>query len=132
MSKPRVKRFMSVRPTVVTSGRTLVEAHQVMREKGVRHLPVVDEGKLVGVVSQRDLYLLETLRGVDAARELVEEAMSEEPYTVPPEAPLDEVAEEMATRRRGSAIVVEEGAVIGIFTSTDALKALVLLLREGA
>ena len=132
MPKPSVKRFMSVRPTVVTSRHTLVDAHQVMREKGIRHLPVIDEGKLVGVVSQRDLYLLETLRGVDAARELVEEAMSGEPYVVPPEAPLDEVAEEMARHRCGSALVVEAGEVVGIFTSTDALRALVALLREGA
>ena len=129
MAKHSVRQFMSAGPTVVSSRLTLVEAHQVMREKGIRHLPVVDEGRLVGVVSQRDLYLLETLKGVDAARELVEEAMSGEPFTVEPEAALDEVALEMATHRHGSAVVVSGGAVVGIFTSTDALKALVAVLR---
>lgn len=130
MAKHTVERYMSARPTVVTSKHTLVEAHQVMREKGIRHLPVVDEGKLVGIVSQRDLYLLETLRGVDAARELVEEAMTDEPLTVSPDAALDVVVERMMAERRGSAVVVDRKAVVGIFTSTDALRALVELIRK--
>jgi len=129
MARHAVRRYMSADPTVISSTQTLVEAHRVMREKGIRHLPVVDGGRLVGVVSQRDLYLLETLRGVDAARELVEEAMTGEPFVVAPDSALLEVVEAMAAERRGSAIVVEEGAVVGIFTSTDALRALAELLR---
>ena len=66
MSRYTIRRFMTLGPHSITSRQTLAEAHQTMRERGVRHLPVVDDGKLVGVVSQRDLYLLETLRGVDA------------------------------------------------------------------
>jgi acetoin utilization protein AcuB len=100
-----------------------------MRERGVRHLPVIDDGKVTGVVSQRDLYLLETLRGVDAARELVEEAMSSEPFLVEPDAALEDVAEAMASHRHGSALVVADGVVVGIFTTTDALRALATLLR---
>ena len=116
---------MTSTPHTITTRQTLAEAHQAMREQGVRHLPVVEDGKLVGVVSQRDLYLLETLRGVDVGRELVEEAMSDEPFVVGPDAPLEEVAEVMANRKHGSALVVEHSTVVGIFTSTDALRALV-------
>jgi acetoin utilization protein AcuB len=130
MPRYAIRRFMTVGPHVITSRHTLAEAHQTMRERGVRHLPVVDDGHLKGVVSQRDLYLLETLRGVDAARELVEEAMSSDPYVVTPEAPLEEVAEAMANQKHGSALVVERATVIGIFTTTDALKALVSVLRR--
>ena len=101
-----------------------------MRERGVRHLPVIDDGKVIGVVSQRDLYLLETLRGVDAARELVEEAMSSEPFVVDPDAALEDVAEAMAFHKHGSALVVEGSAIVGIFTTTDALRALTTLLRD--
>jgi len=131
MPRYAIRRFMTVGPHVITSRHTLAEAHQTMRERGVRHLPVVDDGQLKGVVSHRDLYLLETLRGVDAARELVEEAMTSEPFVVPPEAALEEVAEAMATHKHGSALVVEQTTVIGIFTTTDALKALVGLIRKG-
>jgi acetoin utilization protein AcuB len=80
-------------------------------------------------VSQRDLYLLETLRGVDAARELVEEAMSSEPFIVEPDAALEDVAEAMASHRHGSTLVVDNAVIVGIFTTTDALRALATLLR---
>jgi len=58
MPRYAIRRFMTVGPHVITSRHTLAEAHQTMRERGVRHLPVVDDGHLKGVVSQRDLYLL--------------------------------------------------------------------------
>ncbi len=118
---------MTVSPVVIGSDRTLSDAHRMMREHGIRHLPVVDGGRLVGLVSQRDLYLAETLRGVDPATDTVREAMSEDPYTVPPGAPLGEVAATMAERKLGSALVVDRGSVIGLFTTVDALRALAAL-----
>ena len=130
MAKLTVGRFMTPSPHVVTSGKTLAQAHQAMREKGIRHLPVVEGGRLVGLVSQRDLYLLETLKGVDVARETIDEAMTADPIAVPPDALLEEVAEAMAARKHGSAVVVDRGAVVGIFTTTDALRALVSVLKR--
>jgi acetoin utilization protein AcuB len=129
MSKHTVQRYMTVNPTVISSHRTLSEAHQTMREHGIRHLPVVDAGKLVGVVSQRDLYLLETLHGVDATSETVEEAMTPEPYTVPPDASIEEVAREMAQHKYGCAVVLDNGKVVGVFTTVDALRAFADLLE---
>jgi acetoin utilization protein AcuB len=122
---------MTLSPQVISSGHTLAQAHQVMRERKIRHLPVVDDGRLVGVVSQRDLYLLQTLRGLDPATETVEEAMSREPFAVRPDAPLDEVALAMAEHKYGSAVVVDQGVVVGLFTTVDALRALAALLRRG-
>jgi acetoin utilization protein AcuB len=118
---------MTASPVVIASDRTLAEAHRLMRERGFRHLPVVDGGRLVGLVSQRDLYLLETLKGVDPATETVREAMTGEPYTVAPDAPLEEVATRMADRKLGSALVVDRGSVVGLFTTVDALRALAAL-----
>jgi acetoin utilization protein AcuB len=124
LSKHTVRQFMSVAPVVVTSEDTLAEAHRVMRERNIRHLPVVDAGALVGVVSQRDLYQAETLRGVDPASEPVREAMSTEPFTVGPDEPLEAVAAAMAEKKYGSAVVVDRGFVVGVFTTVDALRAL--------
>jgi CBS domain-containing protein len=125
-----VARFMTADPIAISSDRTLAEAHRVMRENGIRHLPVVDGGQLVGLVSQRDLYLLETLQGVDPDEERVEEAMTAEPYTVAPDASLEEVASTMAERKYGSAVVVAAGDVVGLFTTIDALRALATVLRR--
>jgi acetoin utilization protein AcuB len=124
MTRHTVQEYMSVAPVVVSSDQTLAEAHRLMRERNIRHLPVVDGGRLVGVVSQRDLYLLETLRGVDPGTERVQEAMAPDPYAVPPDALIEEVAESMADRKYGSAVVVDGGTVIGLFTTVDALRAL--------
>jgi acetoin utilization protein AcuB len=118
---------MTVSPVVIGIGDTLADAHRLMRERGIRHLPVLDAGRLVGVVSQRDLYLAESLAGVDPSTDTVREAMSGEPYAVPPKAPLEEVAATMAERKLGSAIVVDRNAVIGVFTTVDALRALASL-----
>lgn len=128
MTRHTVREYMSVAPVVVSSDRTLAEAHRLMRDRNIRHLPVVDAGRLVGVVSQRDLYLLETLKGVDAGVETVGEAMASEPYSVPPDAPLEEVAAAMAEAKYGCAVVVDRGAVIGLFTTVDALRALASLV----
>ena len=131
MSKHTVEHYMTASPVVIASDRTLAEAHQAMRTHGVRHLPVVDADQLVGMVSQRDLYLLETLKGVDAGRERVAEAMTPSPYTIAPGTPLDEVAREMADHKYGCAVVVEGGKVVGVFTTVDALRALAKVLRRG-
>jgi len=127
VAKATVAAHMTVSPVVIGSDRTLADAHRMMRERGIRHLPVVDAGTLVGVVSQRDLYLAETLRGVDPATDPVREAMSAAPYAVPPGTALEEVAAAMAERKLGSAIVVDRGSVIGLFTTVDALRALAAL-----
>lgn len=124
MSRPTVQQYMSVAPVVISSDRTLAEAHRLMRERKIRHLPVVDHGRLVGVVSQRDLYLLGTLKGVDPGTEIVAEAMTQEPYAVPPDAALEAVAAAMADGKFGCAVVVDRGSVIGLFTTVDALRAL--------
>lgn len=130
MATPTVERFMSPAPVTIAPERTLAEAHRLMRERGIRHLPVVDGGRLVGLLSQRDLYLLETLSSVDPASETVGEAMSADPYAIAPGTPLAAVAETMAERRIGSAVVVDRGAVVGLFTTVDALRALTDVLQR--
>ena len=82
--------LMTEDPITVPVTAKLRDAAYILQTMEIRHLPVVDGGRLVGLVSQRDLYLTETLAGVDPATEMVREAMSDEPYTVAPDARLEE------------------------------------------
>jgi acetoin utilization protein AcuB len=109
--------------TAIDERESIARAHSMMRERGIRHLPVTRNGQLVGVVSERDIFLLLSLSGASAENEPVEEAMSEVPFTVNPDMPLGAVAREMARRKYGSAIVVENGQVVGIVTTIDFLRA---------
>jgi acetoin utilization protein AcuB len=129
MGRYAVRRFMTLAPVTIAADRTVGEAHRLMRDRRIRHLPVLRGGQLVGVVSQRDVYLLETLKGFDPTTATVEDAMAADAYAVPPDARLEDVADEMARRRIGSAVVVERGEVVGLFTTIDALHALATLAR---
>jgi acetoin utilization protein AcuB len=83
----------------------------------------------VGILSDRDLKFARGFRGIDIESTKVSDVARNELYTVSPEAPLDEVAQSMAEKRIGSAVVVQNGKVVGIFTTTDALEALSQVLR---
>ncbi len=127
--RERIARFMTPCPFTIGADQPMAAAHRVMRERGVRHLPVLAEGRLVGVVSQRDLYFLETIAGVDPKSVTVEEAMTAEPFVVDAGASVERVAREMAFHKYGCAIVMERGEVTGLFTTTDACAALAEVLR---
>jgi acetoin utilization protein AcuB len=125
---PTVGEYMSRNVKTISRHDTLADARALMREHQIRHLVVVEEdGALAGVVSERDLSVLECYRDVDPSVVCVEEAMALAPYRVAPSAPLAEVAATMAEWRYGSAVVMEDGKLAGVFTTTDALRALATL-----
>jgi len=127
MRNPTVGEFMTPAPLVIGADRTLAEAHQMMRQARIRHLPVFARGRLVGMVSQSDLHLVETLKDVDPGEVTVREAMVRRPYTARSSARLATVARAMARRRLGATVVTERGGPVGVFTSVDALRALASL-----
>lgn len=131
MSKaiPSIQKYMTTSPHSIGGDQTLATAERMMHEHRIRHLPVLSGGKLRGLLTDRDLKLVETFRDVDPAKLTVEEAMTEQPYAVSPETPLDEVVSTMAGGKFGSAIVVQNGHVVGIFTTVDACQALSDLLK---
>jgi acetoin utilization protein AcuB len=131
MSKPIpvVQKYMTTSPHSIGQEQTLRAAHRVMSDGAIRHLPVLHGGRLVGMLTDRDLHLIETLKDVDPEKVLVEEAMSTAVYSVSPDTPLDEVSAEMAAKKYGSAVVMQNGKVVGIFTTVDACNALTELLR---
>ncbi len=131
---PTVADFMTPSPHSIGMSQSLEEAHRLMRDYRIRHLPVLHGGKLVGLVSERDLHLLETFRDVNAAKVTVEEAMTSDPYVVAPDTPLTRVALEMWKYKYGSAVVIQGSQLAGVFTTIDALGALATIITraEGA
>lgn len=123
-----VGEYMTPSPHSVAVDRKLADAHKLMRQYKIRHLPVLEGGALVGLVSERDLALVETLRDVDPAEVEVEEAMSPDPYVVSSDTPLQEVAITMWKKKYGSAVVKDGKHIAGVFTTTDALRVLVTML----
>jgi acetoin utilization protein AcuB len=115
---------MTPQPLTIARDQTLEIAHVMMREHRLHHLPVLEHGRLVGVLSLRDLYFVETIAGVDVEHDSIDDAMNADAYQVGPETPLQEVARAMAERGIGSAVVTERERVIGIFTASDALRLL--------
>ena len=120
-----ISEYMSAEPISIQQEAELSEALTLMTQHGFRHLPVLDGNTLVGLVSERDLTLIETLLPKEWETIAVAEAMTPNPYAVAPSTPVSEVARVMAEAKIGSAVVVDEaGAVKGIFTTNDALRTL--------
>jgi acetoin utilization protein AcuB len=127
---PTIQKFMTVSPHTINAELTLDKAEVMMREHRIRHLPVLKGGKLVGVVTDRDLRMVESFKDVDPTKVKIEEAFTPEPYTVSPSAPVDEVAREMARHKYGCALVVDNNKLVGIFTWIDALIAMDSILQQ--
>lgn len=129
---PTIKSVMTPFPYSIDAGAPVDEALEFMRDHDIRHLPVMEHGELVGLVSDRDIKLM---LGPDFAypsgAELrVRQAMVREPYIVDLNTGLDGVLAHMADHHLGSAIVTRQGKLVGVFTVTDACRAFAEFLRE--
>lgn len=122
-ARPRttIAEVMTSTPHTIGRDQRLARAHDIMRQHDLRHLPVLEGGKLVGVLSQRDLYFIEAIAGTDVEMDSVAEAMQSDLYVVAPGDLVADVAGTMAQHKYGCAVVVDRGHVVGIFTTTDAL-----------
>ena len=103
-----------------------------MIDHEIRHLPVVDASRLVGILSDRDIAAMEN--DADSGdlfdRLRVRDVCSLDFYAVEPEEPVDRVLLEMAERRIGSVVVTDGGKVEGLFTATDACRCYAEHLRK--
>jgi len=128
-STPVIEKFMTTVPHTIGADISISKAEKMMAEFRVRHLPVLDGGELVGIVSDRDIKMVMGFKDVDPDVVTVSEACSEEPYKVSPKAPLTEVCNEMAAHKYGSVLVVDNKKLVGIFTWVDALNAFAELME---
>jgi acetoin utilization protein AcuB len=133
-----VKDRMSLNPITITQDTSFTDAFRILRERRIRHLPVVNEkGKLVGLVARTDLlhaspskvtspslfemnYVLANLH--------VSELMSSPPITVSEDVPLEEAARILVEKKIGCLPVLRDGKLIGMITETDFFETFVEIL----
>ncbi len=102
----------------------------MMREHNIRHLPVQEAGKLVGVVTHRDV---QVALGWDGGKDKglqVKDIYTPEPYSISPNAKITDALIRMEKDQLGCALVVEKGKLVGIFTTTDACRVLADFLMK--
>jgi acetoin utilization protein AcuB len=131
---------MTKNPISISPDTSILEAWKIMQESQVRRLLVMEKGKLVGIVTERDLrsvspsqatslsifeinYLLEKLK--------VKDAMTPNPITVDADAPIEEAALIMRDNKISALPVIENGEVVGIITESDIFKAFIEMLGDG-
>ncbi len=129
----RVEKCMQRRPVTVSPQDTLRGAWQIIRERRVRHLPVMERGRLVGIVTDRDLRQALPSRAVGlemheaphlAEKVRIWEVMARAVVTISREAPIEEAARLLLKYRIGGLPVLKGETLVGIITKTDLLRAL--------
>lgn len=132
-----VKQRMTANPFTVTPEHSIPEAKAVMDEHGVRHLPVVEGSRVVGVISRNDIAAASpskatTLSAQEAtylvAKLKVAKVMSHPPVVIAPDALLEEAAIIMRDTKIEMLPVVADGALIGVITESDLLDAFIDIL----
>ena len=135
----KVRQWMTRAVMTLKPQDSLQHAHDRLRKYRINQFPVVRDGKLVGIVTDRDLRdaypsSLRRIRTEDieefAAEHTVEQLMTREVVTISPEAPLREAALRLRQYRLGALPVMEEGQLVGIITRSDLLEAMLAGDRE--
>jgi acetoin utilization protein AcuB len=114
-----ISRLMTYGAETISSHDSLQTAATMMKRDGYRRIPVVDDDKLVGIISDRDIrahagYL-------DSTK--ITAAMTSDPKTVTPKMSVEDAARLMISHKIGGLPVMEDGKLVGIITTTDVLKA---------
>jgi acetoin utilization protein AcuB len=123
---PIVGAVMTSFPYFVEVDDTAAKMERMMDEHSIRHLPVQEKGKVIGIVSERDLHHHVKREAPGSEKDTIRarHIMVPHPYIVPFRAPLNEVVSEMAKRRIGSVIVQRQGKLAGILSAIDVCRIL--------
>jgi acetoin utilization protein AcuB len=138
--KTKVRDWMTTNPVTIDAGATVMTALHLLKEKNVRRLPVMQDGKLVGLVTERMLLSFSPGKSTSLdswevhyllARTPVTVAMNPKPHTVSPDTDLTDCAQIIHDRKlNGITVVNEHGDLVGILTTTNALEALIWFARQ--
>lgn len=127
----RIRDFMTKNPITVDSETLVLDAQKIMRENNIRRLPVVDRGKLVGIVTQHDLLMASPSPATSLsvhelhyllAKMKIKEIMKRNPITVSPVTTFEEAFKIGQEKKIGSFPVVENGKLVGIVTESDIVR----------
>jgi len=129
---PQLKLLMTPFPYSIDIGADVSKALELMDEHDVRHLPVTDSHRLVGVISDRDIKSMRAGKkpGDPGYNPGVREMLIHDAYVVDINEPLDNVLLHMAERHIGSVIVTRKDKLAGVFTTNDACRGFGEYLRE--
>jgi CBS domain-containing protein len=114
-----VKDAMTASPAYLDSNAYVIEAARTMVSEDVGSLPVVEEGRLVGIVTDRDLVLQVMAKDLDPNKIPVSDVCSENPIVAGPQEPLEIALKRMAAEQIRRLPVVEEGRLVGILAQAD-------------
>jgi CBS domain-containing protein len=114
-----VRDAMTANPRTATPAQSLAEAAQIMQSEDVGPVPVVEDGRLVGVLTDRDIAIRAVAEGVDVQTLNVGDVASREPVTVEPGQDLDEALALMARHQVRRLPVVDDGQLVGILAQAD-------------
>lgn len=125
---PSLKDVMTPFPHFIEAGASIEEARQMMQTHGIRHLPVKKDGRLLGVVTGRDIEV-SSLRADDGGLSL-EQLCDQQPLVVGLHTPLDEVVSEMSRRKVNCVLVTRDDKLAGILTTSDVCRIHAELLKK--
>lgn len=133
----RVRDLMTKNPITVDSETLVMDARKIMEENNIRRLPVVDKGKLVGIVTMHDLLMASPSPATSLsiyelnyllARMKVKEIMKKNPITVTPDTTFEEALRIGQEKKIGSFPVMEDGKLVGITTESDLVRFVIRVL----
>jgi len=119
---PQVREFMTHLPVEAERCETAGDAETTMQKHGIGHLPVMSGSHLRGIVSQHDLLRARLRLGDRFGGTALEDVCTTDVLTVSPVDPIDDVVRKLLATDADSAVVIDSGFVVGIFTTTDALR----------
>jgi acetoin utilization protein AcuB len=132
-----VKNKMTANPFTISPDQTIPDAHEIMAEKGVKRLPVLKNGKLVGIVSKEDITQASPSKATTfsmgeitylLSRTKISQIMTKDPVTISSSALLEEAATLMRDNHVGFLPVVDDDRLVGIITESDIFDSFIELL----
>lgn len=136
----KVEKWMTRNPVTIDKDATIIEAMHLMKEKNIRRLPVMDRGKIAGILTEKMVLDFKPSKATTLdtwevnyllSKTPITEAMNPKPYKVKPETDLTEAAQLLHDRKLNGVLVVDDNDdLVGILTMTNALEALIAICRD--